>query len=279
MKTAGRWLGMLILGCAGCSSPASNPRPGPAAGTAVNVSDALAAEPELPGIGEGPKVALSAQPIEVSDPLEPVNRAFFVFNDKLYFWLLEPVCDGYRLILPPGARRGVKNFFSNVATPIRLVNCALQTEFTDAWVELERLGINTTWGVAGFGDPAQGAWNLQKRNGDFGQTLGRYGLEPSIYINWPVIGPLCARDSVGYVGDLCLDPFTYLVPQFWYNVDIKAYDTVNATSLRPGEYEEFKTAALDPYIAFRDAYYQYRRHLVENRATPDVRPVGPLQAE
>ena len=279
MKIAGCWLVVLILGCAGCRSTASSPMPAPDATTTVQVPEPQITDTELPGIGDPPQAGPSARTTEVSDPLEPVNRAFFAFNDKLYFWLLEPVCAGYRYILPQGARRDVNNFFSNVATPIRLVNCALQGEFMDAWVELERFGINTTAGVAGFGDPARHAWGLQKRSGDCGQTLGRYGIEPSIYINWPVIGPLCARDSVGYVGDLCLDPFTYLVPQFWYNVDIKAYDTVNATSLRPGEYEDFKAAALDPYIAFRDAYYQYRRHLVENSGPPEVRPAGPWPAD
>ena len=128
-----------------------------------------------------------------SDPLEPVNRAFFHFNDKLYFWVLKPVSKGYGKVVPPPARRGVRNFFSNITTPVRLVNCALQADVKGAWVETERFAINTTIGVAGFGDPARNRWNMEKHNEDFGQTLGRYGLGPSIYIDWPIIGPLCAR--------------------------------------------------------------------------------------
>ena len=233
----------------------------------------------LPGIGDSSDNLLSAHPIEVSDPIEPVNRAFFYFNDKLYFWVLKPVARGYNYVVPQVARRDVKNFFSNVATPIRLVNCALQAEFTSAWVELERFGINTTVGVAGFGDPAKNKWNIEKQDGDFGQTLGRYGIGPSIYINWPILGPMGARDSVGYVGDIFLDPFHYLVPKFWYNVDIKAYETVNATSLRLGDYEDFKNSAIDPYIALRDATYQYRRGLVDKNAEKTTRPAGLLQGE
>ncbi len=34
------------------------------------------------------------------DPLEPMNRLFFEFNDKLYFWVLKPVKKGYSTILP-----------------------------------------------------------------------------------------------------------------------------------------------------------------------------------
>jgi len=37
---------------------------------------------------------------------------------------------------------------------------------------------------------------------------------------------------------------------------------INRTSLRIGEYEEFKRAALDPYVAIRDAYNQHREDLI-----------------
>jgi ABC-type transporter lipoprotein component MlaA len=36
-------------------------------------------------------------------------------------------------------------------------------------------------------------------------------------------------------------------------------DKVNETSLTIGEYEDLKKAALDPYIAPREAYHQYRQ--------------------
>jgi len=280
MKTTGRLLVILILACAGCRSTApSQMRSADASPQQPVVAGGQKADADLPGIGEAPDVVLTATPIMVSDPLEPVNRAFFQFNDKLYFWVLKPVAKGYTYVVPQPARRGVNNFFSNVATPIRLVNCALQAEFKGAWVEIERFAINTTVGVAGFGDPARNWWNLQKHAADLGQTLGRYGLGPSIYINWPIIGPSCVRDTVGYVGDLFLDPVNYVVPQLDYNLGIKAYDTVNGTSLRPGDYEDFKNAAIDPYVALRDAYYQYRRSLVKGSEGTPVRPPGPLPAK
>ncbi len=31
----------------------------------------------------------------IADPLEPVNRLFFHFNDKLYYWVLKPFAKGY----------------------------------------------------------------------------------------------------------------------------------------------------------------------------------------
>src|SRR5512139_672056 len=50
----------------------------------------------------------------VPDPLEPFNRVMFHFNDKLYFWVLKPVAQGYKDVVPEGARISVRNFFSNV---------------------------------------------------------------------------------------------------------------------------------------------------------------------
>jgi phospholipid-binding lipoprotein MlaA len=40
---------------------------------------------------------------------------------------------------------------------------------------------------------------------------------------------------------------------------------VNGTSLRIGEYEAIKKAALDPYVALRDGYYQYRENKIKKK--------------
>ncbi len=273
----------LLLAGAGCRSTTPEAlRTADAAPQAV--AEAAASQgwddaAELPGIGDPPGRMRLAQPIAVSDPLEPVNRLFFHFNDTLYFWVLKPVSKGYSFIVPQSARRGVKNFFSNLATPVRLVNCLLQAEWEDSRVELKRFAINTTVGVAGLGDPARTRWDLEKRTEDFGQTLGRYGLGTSVYINWPVLGPSNVRDTVGYVGDLFLDPIHYLVPDFWHHMAIRSYETVNGTSLRIGDYEDFKEAAIDPYVSMRDAYYQYRFNQVNNGKEQTARPAGLLSSK
>src|SRR5512143_3912072 len=84
----------------------------------------------------------------IADPIEPVNRAFFHFNDKLYFWVLKPVATGYKAIIPEDGRIGVRNFFSNLTTPVRLVNCLFQARFKGAGIETARFVINTTYGFA-----------------------------------------------------------------------------------------------------------------------------------
>jgi len=232
---------------------------------------------DLPGIGDSSGTA-GAQAVTVSDPIEPVNRAFYHFNDKLYFWALKPVSKGYAFIVPQPLRVGIKNIFSNIRTPVRLVNSALQGEFKGAWTELERCVVNSTVGVLGFGDPARDWWNIERQEADLGQTLGRYGCGTSIYFVWPFLGPSNVRDTVGYAGDLFLDPLTYVLPDIYWDIGVKAGDTINATSLREGDYEKFKNASIDPYVAMRDAYAQYRKSFVSHK-DPTARPVIPLQAQ
>lgn len=110
------------------------------------------------------------------DPLEPMNRVFFEFNDKLYFWVLKPVNTVYTAILPLDVRFCIGNFFTNLAAPIRLLNNLLQGKFSDAGIVLSRFLINSTLGVAGLGDPALVDFGLEPKPEDFGQTLGIWGL-------------------------------------------------------------------------------------------------------
>jgi len=201
----------------------------------------------------------------MADPIEPVNRIFFHVNDKLYFWALKPIASGYKAVVPENLRLGVKNFFSNLTTPVRLINCLLQANFKGAGNETIRLLLNSTLGLAGFLDPAKTELKIEKRDEDFGQTLGFWGIGPAFYIEWPILGASSLRDTFGYAGDLLLDPKTYIIQSVPVGLAIRTYDQVNETSLRIGEYEDFKRNTLDPYIAKREAYHQYRKHKIKNR--------------
>jgi len=59
----------------------------------------------------------------IPDPFEPLNRAAFQFNDKLYFWVLKPVATVYKAAVPQGLRVWLKNFFYNLEAPVRVANC------------------------------------------------------------------------------------------------------------------------------------------------------------
>jgi phospholipid-binding lipoprotein MlaA len=204
------------------------------------------------------------EPIEIWDPLVKFNRAMYHFNDNLYFWLLKPVARGYSFVVPEFARIGVRNFFNNILFPIRFVNCILQANLSCAGIELSRLVVNTIWGVGGLVDASANKLNMKMQDEDTGQTLGVWGFGNGFYVTWPVFGPSSTRDTVGMVGDYFLNPITYVEP--WYvSSGIKAYQKVNEVSLKLGDYEALKEAAIDPYIAIRDAYIQYRHKKVQER--------------
>jgi phospholipid-binding lipoprotein MlaA len=212
-----------------------------------------------------PEPARLEEPEEtLADPLEPVNRVFFIANDKLYFWVLKPVATVYKIVLPQDVRVGVRNFFSNLTTPIRLVNCLFQAKFKGAGNETVRFLLNSTFGLAGFLDPAKKELKIEKTDADFGQTLGVWGLGPAFYIDWPILGPSSLRDTVGFAGDLFLDFRTYIFSEPIFYV-VRPIELVNETSLTIGDYEDLKKAALDPYVAVRDAYHQYRQNKIKRK--------------
>ena len=201
--------------------------------------------------------------LQVADPLSPWNRAMFHFNDKLYFWALKPLARGYKAVTPHFFRTGVKNFFRNLTTPIRLVNCILQVKGKAATVEFSRFIVNTTIGVLGFGSPADKYPKLAPPDAeDLGQTLGNYGLGNGFYLVWPILGPSTLRDSIGRAGDFFLDPVGYVEPAE-ASMGIRGFDMVNNTSFRIGDYESLKKAAIDPYTALRDVYLQIRENKIK----------------
>ncbi|MBF0447463.1 MAG: VacJ family lipoprotein [Magnetococcales bacterium] len=195
---------------------------------------------------------------DVSDPLEGWNRLMYTFNDMLYFGIIKPLATLYAAITPEGFRINVRNFFHNLAMPQHFVSALLQGDIQGAGRELGRFGINTVLGLGLF-DVAESSFGLSSGNEDIGQALGSMGMGDDLFLVWPVIGPSNFRDTVGYVGDTALNPLTYYPGDQWTRVGIQAYKVVNNTSLRIGEYEEMKEAALDPYISLRDAYLQMRR--------------------
>jgi phospholipid-binding lipoprotein MlaA len=205
---------------------------------------------------------LAEQMVEIADPLEPWNRLMFHVNDGLYFWVAKPVAQVYTDVAPEPVRIGISNFFQNLTTPIRFVNCLLQGKGDSAGTELNRFVINTTAGVLGFGDPARDKHGLKPTEEDLGQTLAVAGFDNGFYIVWPLLGPSTARDSVGEIGDMFLNPTSYL-DHTETVIGISGVKYVNESSFHIGEYEAFKSEALDPYVAMRNMYIQYRNKKIQ----------------
>jgi phospholipid-binding lipoprotein MlaA len=199
--------------------------------------------------------------LQVADPIEPVNRGIFWFNDKLYFYLLKPVARAYRVI-PEPARVSVDNLFSNLASPVRFANSLLQFKLEKAGSELGRFVVNTTVGILGLFDPGKSWLGLEKSDEDFGQTLGFYGAGDGFYLVLPVFGPSSLRDGIGRVGDYFVDPVSspyYFQLNNWEQYALGGLETVNALSLDKDTYEGIKKDALDPYLFLRNSYIQYRQ--------------------
>jgi phospholipid-binding lipoprotein MlaA len=238
----------------------------PAAG-AVSEKGAVPKEEAVPNEESAPKADAvpksevtkeeTTEDVTIADPIEPVNRVVFEINDKVYFWALKPVAKGYNVVVPEPVRISVRNFFRNVAMPVRFVNSLFQGKFKGAGTELARFGINTTIGLVGFFDVAKSRFDLDPSNEDLGQTLGFYGMGGLMYIVWPLLGPSTVRDTIGLAGDTFLNPVSYIDP-FEAAFGVRAFEQINKTSLELGTYEDLKAASLEPYIGVRDAYIQHR---------------------
>ena len=200
---------------------------------------------------------------EIWDPLQKINRRIFAFNDKMYFWVMEPLARGYSKILPPRARICVRNFFSNVTSPVTLVNSLLQGKIRASGKTLARFGINTTLGILGLFDPAKKNFHIEVEEEDLGQTLGRWGIGHGFYVVIPFLGPSSLRDGLCLWGDGYLNPVDYLDDLEQYSAH--AFKSVNTLSLNLGNYETLKKSALDPYDSFKNVYLQYREEKTKNK--------------
>lgn len=200
------------------------------------------------------------------DPLEPINRGIYHFNDGVDNVLLRPAAEVYRGVLPPFVRTGVSNFFSNINDIIVALNNLLQAKFLNAISDVGRIVVNTTAGLLGVIDVATEI-GLEKHHEDFGQTLGFWGIGDGPYLVLPILGPSSLRDTVGLFVDFKTDPITYVDPTRDRNI-LWGTRLINRRSELLDTSKILETAALDPYEFLRDAYLQRRRNLVYDGAPP-----------
>jgi phospholipid-binding lipoprotein MlaA len=215
------------------------------------------------------------------DPLESMNRTVFNFNEMVYDKVLDPVARGYKKVTPDPIELVVGNFFSNLNDVVVITNSVLQLNYESALASSARLFVNTTFGIFGLIDiasdiSAASDVNLNKRNEDFGQTMGRYGIGSGPYIVLPFLGPSSVRDTFGIAVDsFFMDPVTQGVTGiFMKDVDylnsvalrlpVATVRTVNARAQFLDDDKTLEEAALDKYEFMRDAYLQRRISLVNN---------------
>jgi phospholipid-binding lipoprotein MlaA len=204
------------------------------------------------------------------DPLQPVNRPIFGFNDALDRWLLNPAATGWDRITPRSVPVHLEQFFDNLRTPGWAVNDLLQGEVKQSGVEWSRFLLNSTAGLAGFFDPASHFFELGGRVEDFGQTLGVWGAPPGAYLMLPVLGPSGVRELIALPVDLALDPISWL--PWGYRVGANTTYQINRRALRLDEIRSARESALDLYSSLRDGYRQLRENLIRNGEAPQETP-------
>ncbi len=217
--------------------------------------------------------AAPGAPAARRDPLEPVNRAVYRFNDTVDRIAFEPVARGYRDFVPEEIRVVVGNVFGNLADLWTAANQLLQGKPDAAVSDLGRFALNSTLGLAGMVDVAT-HFGLEKHNEDFGQTLGRWGVPPGPYLMLPLLGPSTLRDAPARVVDARGDLVQTIDSEGRRNnaILLRAIDD-RAALLRAGRVID--GAALDPYAFIRDGYLQRRRSQVYDGDPPPQRDDAP----
>lgn len=212
-----------------------------------------------------------------SDPLEPYNRGMHQFNTDLDNAFLKPVAKGYRAITPEPVDRGVTNFFNNIADVTSAVNNLLQFKLSRFGSDVGRVAVNSTVGILGVFDVASNV-GLPSYKEDFGQTLGYWGAYDSPYFVLPLVGPSTVRDTVGFAGDVLVDPFWSVEKGniYWGFIGVRLVDR-RADLLTASKILE--EAAVDPYTFTRDAFLQRRRSQIFDGNPPPDPLYEDLEAE
>jgi phospholipid-binding lipoprotein MlaA len=200
------------------------------------------------------------------DPLEPMNRAVYRFNDEVDKAIARPVATVYRDVVPEPLRNYVRNFFSNIGDLFIGFNNMLQGKPDEGFQDWARFAFNSVLGIFGINDVASDM-GFEKHNEDFGQTFGRWGFSEGPYLVLPLLGSSDVRDGIGTAFDLYSDPLDNFRPIRVRNsayvlrfINVRA-DLLDASRL-------LEEAALDRYVFQRDAYLQRRRSLVYDGQPP-----------
>jgi phospholipid-binding lipoprotein MlaA len=196
------------------------------------------------------------------DPLEPLNRGVYRFNEAVDEAVLKPVAQAYVTVVPSPVRTGVGNFFANLRDAWSALNAALQARPQPAAENFMRFSVNTFLGLGGVLDIAS-EMGIPRTTLDFGHTLGRWGVPPGPYLVLPLLGPSTVRETVALPVDRRGDPVSQGVDDVATRNSAQALRLVDtrASLLRAGELLE--QAALDKYGFTRDAYLARRQRQID----------------
>ena len=196
--------------------------------------------------------ANAAQSEEIKDPLQPLNRQIYAFNDALDRTVLRPVAVTYSEKIPEQVRGSLTQARKNLDEPWNAVNQLAQGKPLRAAKSLGRFTINTLT-TLGFADPAQ-RLGLDSEDESLGTTLGFYGVPSGPYLVMPLLGPRTIRDGLGSLVDTQARPQKYILNDheglYWTEMAWRTVD--NRARLLDLE----NVLQGDKYAAMRDIYLQ-----------------------
>jgi phospholipid-binding lipoprotein MlaA len=202
-----------------------------------------------------------------NDPFEGFNRSVFSFNEAVDKAVLKPVATGYQKVVPQFVRTSVDNFFANLGDAWSAVNLVLQVKPVPALETGMRFVFNSTLGLGGLFDIA-GEAGMERRNEDFGQTLGRWGVGAGPYLVLPILGPSTVRDTSALALDF------QAAPAAWFQerrdqVGVSVLQVISTRARLLSATRAIDDIALDKYLLIRDGFLARRRNQVYDGNPPE----------
>jgi phospholipid-binding lipoprotein MlaA len=199
---------------------------------------------------------------EEYDPFEKFNEVTFEVNRQLDRFVLKPVAQVYRVIVPEPFEILIANAFDNIAFVPRAGNSLLQAKWGGAARELARFLINSTLGIGGLFDAAK-YWGIEKSREDFGQTLGVWGVPAGPYLVLPLMEPMTIRDGIGRGVDAAMSPLTWVGPTWWMSLIMRGVEMVNDRALNLELFQGLEESVVDLYSAVRNGYLRRREQMIK----------------
>ncbi len=200
------------------------------------------------------------------DPFEGFNRAMWNINyNYLDKFLIRPVAHGYSDYVPQPVRTSFDNFVQNLEEPSSLVNNTLQGKWKWAANAGGRFTINSTIGLLGLFDVAE-MMGLSRKQDDFSEVLGYYGVPNGPYFMLPAYGPTVTREIASNWVDGLYFPISDLTT--WQSITKWTLKALNARADAIPQ-ERLLDNALDPYTFVKDAYIQHVDYKLHDGQVPD----------
>jgi len=259
--------------------PVVSPQPARADSEQMAAAVFVGEPDEVAAASKASQVAAMDEGDDVNDPLEPLNRLIFDFNEFFHKAVLYPATSIYQIFLPPQLRNAIGNMIDNLSTPVILANDILQGEGERAFRTTQRFLINSTLGIGGMMDVAEDM-GISEHDEDFGQTLAVWGMGEGFYVVLPLYGPSNPRDAIGkLLVDGYFDPLGQYLSNTNQDEASLARTVVGGVDEYGGvmdELEQIKETSVDYYAAIRSMYRQKRMAEIGNGEAVELPPIPDL---